>query len=165
MTKIVQSSYNFVSTKTNKMATRTFIGKNNPELYKAMADLDKAVHAAGIDKWHHELIKIAASHFNGCAYCVDKHTQDALSLDIPVRKIILIPVWHEATDHFTAEEQLILQLTKAVTFIHEHGIADELYDECLRVFGEDYTAKLIAAATVINTWNRVGVSFRLQPKF
>lgn len=165
MTKVVQSQHNFVSIKQTKWRQEHSSVKTNPELYKVMADLDKAVHAAGIDKWHHELIKIAASHFNGCAYCVDKHTQDAMALDIPVRKIVLIPVWHEATDHFTVEEQLILQLTKAVTFIHEHGIADALYDECLRVFGEDYTAKLIMAATLINTWNRIGVSFKLQPKF
>ena len=147
------------------MATRTFISAKHPALFNGMTELDKTMHAAGIDKWHHELIKISASHLNGCAFCVDKHTQDAISLEIPIRKITLIPVWQEATNHFTEEEQLILQLSKAVTFIHAHGISDELYDNCLRVFGEDYTAKLIMAAALINTWNRLGVSFNLQPKF
>ncbi|QHS59094.1 carboxymuconolactone decarboxylase family protein [Chitinophaga agri] len=147
------------------MGTRTFLSVNQPDLHKKMVDLDKAINESGIDKWHHELIKISASLFNGCAFCVDKHTQDALELGIPGRKIMLIPVWLEATKHFSAEEQLILRLTKAVTFIHEHGIEDELYDSCKTTFGEAYTANLIVAATIINAWNRVGVSFQLQPKF
>lgn len=147
------------------METRTFLSANQPDLFNKMVDLDKAVGASGIDKWHHELIKISASILNGCAFCVDKHTQDALELGIPGRKIVLIPVWHEATNHFTEQEQLIIQLTKAVTFIHEHGVEDALYASCKATFGEAYTANLIMAITLINAWNRLGISFKLQPKF
>jgi AhpD family alkylhydroperoxidase len=147
------------------MATRTFINAAHPDLFNGMVELDKAVHAAGLSKWHHELVKITASQLNGCAYCIDKHTQDALALGIPARKLTLISVAHEVPSHFTEEEQLIIQLTKAVTYIHQHGIEDALYTRCTTAFGEAYTAALIMAITMINAWNRLGISFKLEPKF
>ena len=96
---------------------------------------------------------------------MDKHTQDAISLNINPRKINLIPVWKEATDHFTEQEQTILQLTEQITLIHEDGLSDNVYSDAVRLFGEELTAQLIMAATVINAWNRVGVSLKMQPEF
>lgn len=154
-----------VTIKLKIMSTRLFIGKSYPEGFKALNELDKVIKESGIDKWYQELIKIRASHINGCAFCLDKHTQDALLLGIEPRKINLIPVWKEATDHFTAQEQLILQVTEAISLIHEDGLSDELYSKCISLFGDTDTVKIIMAATVINTWNRIGVGFKMQPKF
>jgi len=147
------------------MSSRLIIGKTFPEGFKVLTELDKAIKESGLDKWYQELIKIRASHLNGCAFCLDKHTQDALSLGIDARKITLVGVWREAENHFSEEEQLILQVTEAITFIHEEGLSDELYSKCIALFGDNDTVKIIMAATVINTWNRIGVGFKMQPKF
>jgi AhpD family alkylhydroperoxidase len=147
------------------MSSRSFLGKSFPEAFKALVELDKIIRESDIDKWHQELIKIRASQINGCAFCLDKHTQDALALGVAARKINLVAVWKEATDYFTEEEQLILQVTEAVSLIHIDGISDELYSKCISIFGDTSTAKIIMAATVINTWNRIGVGFKMQPKF
>jgi len=147
------------------MSTRLLIHKAFLEGFNALNALDKVIRESAIEKWHQELIKISASHINGCAYCLDKHTNDALLLDINPRKIALIPVWREATNHFTEEEQIILQLTEEVSLIHKEGISDEVYDASIRLFGEGLTAQLIMAATVINAWNRIGVGLKMQPKF
>lgn len=147
------------------MSSRSFLGKLFPEAFKALVELDKIIRESDIDKWHQELIKIRASQINGCAFCLDKHSQDAFALGIAARKINLVAVWKEATDYFTEEEQLILQVTEAVSLIHTDGLGDELYSKCITVFGDTPTAKIIMAATVINTWNRIGVGFKMQPKF
>lgn len=97
------------------------------------------------------MIKISASHLNGCAFCLDKHTQDALALGIDARKINLVAVWKEAENHFSEEEQLILKVTEAITLIHKNGLSDELYLKCITVFGDTNTVKIIMAAIVINT--------------
>ena len=58
------------------------MGRIYPAFYKSMDGLDKLNAASLIDKWHRELIKIRASHINGCAYCVHAHTQEALKLGV-----------------------------------------------------------------------------------
>jgi len=147
------------------MSARLLIYKAFSDGFNALNAMDMVIRESGIDKWFQELIKIRASHINGCAFCLDKHTKDALLLKISPRKIALIPVWREATDHFTEEEQTILKLTEEITFIHENGLSDEVYNESIRLFGEALTAELIMAATVINAWNRIGVGLKMQPKF
>lgn len=147
------------------MSSRLFIGKSFPESFKALNELDKTIKESGIDNWYQELIKIRASHINGCAFCLDKHTQDAIALGIELRKINLVVVWKEATDHFSEEEQIILQLTEAITLIHKKGISDALYLKAVALFGDAMTSKIVMAATVINAWNRIGVGFKMQPKF
>ena len=147
------------------MSTRLLIFKAFPDGFNALNAMDKVIRESGIDKWYQELIKIRASHINGCAFCLDKHTKDALALDINPRKINLIPVWREATDHFSEEEQTILKLTEEITLIHDDGLSDEVYNDSIRLFGEVLTAELVMAATVINAWNRIGVGLKMQPKF
>jgi len=147
------------------MSARLAINNKFHQGFQSLVSLDKVIRDSQIDKWYQEIIKIRASHLNGCAYCVDKHTQDAISLNINPRKINLIPVWKEATDHFTEQEQTILQLTEQITLIHEDGLSDNVYSDAVRLFGEELTAQLIMAATVINAWNRVGVSLKMQPEF
>lgn len=147
------------------MNERILMGKAYPHGYQGVVALDQIIRQSGIDKWQQELIKIRASYINGCAYCVHQHTQDALKLGIDARKIALIPVWKEALNHFTPEEQLILSLTEEVTLIAQHGVSDELYANCINRFGEALTAQLIMAVVVINAWNRIGVGLKMQPVF
>src|ERR1700744_1262792 len=99
------------------MSKRIAYSKLDPAFMQGMYTLDKAVAASGIDPWHGELIKIRASYINGCAYCVDMHTQSALKLGVNPRKIAVVPVWREAASHFSPEEQLILRLTEEVSLI------------------------------------------------
>src|SRR5690606_25504623 len=48
-----------------------------PEAMRAMAALERFVHASGLESRLVELVKLRASYLNGCAYCVDVHTKDA----------------------------------------------------------------------------------------
>ncbi len=49
-----------------------------PEVMKAMLGLERAVVTSGLEKGLIELVKTRASQINGCAYCIDMHTRDAL---------------------------------------------------------------------------------------
>ena len=55
-----------------------------------------------------ELVFLRVSLINGCAYCIDKHSRDLLSGGMPVDKLVLVPVWHEAGPLFTLREQAAL---------------------------------------------------------
>ncbi|MFP3590409.1 carboxymuconolactone decarboxylase family protein [Chryseobacterium sp. SIMBA_038] len=147
------------------MKTRLLIGKVYPKGFQALNALDQTIKDSDIDKWHQELIKIRASHLNGCAFCLDKHTQDALKLGIEPRKIALVNVWKEALSHFTKEEQLILEITEQITNIGKSGLSNKLFEKSITMFGESLTAQIIMAATVINAWNRIGVGLKMEPEF
>jgi len=147
------------------MKTRLLIGKAYPKGFQAFNALDQAIKDSDIEKWHQELIKIRASHLNGCAFCLDKHTQDALALGIEPRKINLINTWKEAESHFTEHEQLILEITDQITNIGKSGLSNKTFKKSVEMFGESLTAQIIMAATVINAWNRIGVGFKMEPDF
>ena len=76
-----------------------------PKAYDAMDALDKFVDESSIDKIHGELIKIRASQINGCAYCVDAHSHDALKQGESLQKVLLVSAWREAANIFSDEER------------------------------------------------------------
>jgi AhpD family alkylhydroperoxidase len=134
-----------------------------PAAYDAMDALDQFVDQSSIDKLHRELIKIRASQINGCAYCVDMHSHDALKLGESLQRVLLVTAWREAGDHFSEEERLLFQMTEEITLIHQHGLSDETYAKAIELFGEEKTAQIIMSIVTINAWNRIGVATQLSP--
>lgn len=134
-----------------------------PKAYDAMDALDKFVDESSIDQLHREFIKIRASQINGCAYCVDAHSHDALKLGESLQKVLLVSAWREASTIFSEEERLLFQMTEEITLIHQHGLSDETYIKAIETFGEEKTAQIIMAIVTINAWNRIGVSTQLRP--
>jgi AhpD family alkylhydroperoxidase len=146
------------------MEARFLMGKVQPAAYRAMGALDAYVQATGIDKFQQELIRIRSSQINGCAYCVNHHTADALALGAAPQKLFLIDVWREAPNAFSDEEQLILAMTEEITLIHQHGLSDELFNRAIEMFGEEKTAQIMMIIITINAWNRIGVGLKMHPK-
>lgn len=145
------------------METRLKMGKVAPGAYKAMDALDTFVGNSSIPKLHRELIKIRASQINGCAYCVNMHTNDARKIGETDQRMHLISVWREAGNNFTEEEKLLFEMTEEITLIHQHGLSDRLYEKAIQSFGELQTAEIITAIATINAWNRLGVALNLHP--
>ncbi|MEP7142652.1 MAG: carboxymuconolactone decarboxylase family protein [Ferruginibacter sp.] len=146
------------------MKTRFNMAKVQPDAYKALSAMDMYIYKSGIDKLHRELIKIRASQVNGCAYCVNQHSKDALKLGETPQRIFLISVWREAENVFTEEEQLLFAITEEISLIHQHGLSDELYEKAINIFGEEKTAQIIMAIITINAWNRIGVGLHMHPE-
>lgn len=145
------------------MTKRINFNDVQPSAYDAMEALDKFVDEISIDKLHKEYIKIRASQINGCAYCVDTHSHDALRLGESLQKVLLISAWREAKNIFSEEERLLLKMTEEITLIHQHGLSDETYQRAIQLFGEEKTAEIIMAIITINAWNRIGVATELRP--
>jgi len=145
------------------MSKRINFNDVQPGAYDAMEALDKFVEETSIDELHKEFIKIRASQINGCAYCVDAHSHDALNLGESLQKVLLVSAWREAKNIFSEEEQLLFQVTEEITLIHQHGLSDETYRKAIQVFGEEKTAQIIMAIVTINAWNRIGVATELRP--
>ena len=144
------------------MTKRIALGQRVPEIYKAMANLgaevEKAAANAGLDQKLLELVKTRASQINGCAFCLDMHTHDALELGESPRRLFVLDAWRE-TDFFTEQERAALALTEAMTRMSEHGdVPDDVYAEATRVFSEEQYRVVAWAVIVINSWNRMAIT-------
>lgn len=133
-----------------------------PHITKAMNSLDAAARKVSLEAPLLELVRARASQINGCAYCVDMHTRDALKGGDSDRRLFALPVWRE-TPFFTARERAALALTEAATRISEAPVSDEVFAAAAEQFSEVELAELVWAITVINAWNRLGATARPWP--
>lgn len=125
--------------------------------YKAMQNMESYIRNSQIPPLLRELIKIRASQINGCAYCIDMHTQEALSMGETERRIFATSAWKESP-LFSEDERAVLQMTEEITLISKDGVSDETYNKVLKIFGERVLAQIILQIVMINSWNRVAVS-------
>ena len=139
------------------MEKRINVQEIQPEAYKAMYALEKYLSTTQLPKNYKELIKIRASQINGCAFCIDMHTKDAIKGGETTQRIFLLNAWRE-TDLFTPEEKIILAMTEEVTLISRQGLSKETYDKAQVAFGDEYTAQLLMMIVTINAWNRIAIS-------
>ncbi|WP_410616319.1 carboxymuconolactone decarboxylase family protein [Amycolatopsis sp. lyj-109] len=133
-----------------------------PELYQAMANLqaevNKAGANAGLDPKLLELVKTRASQLNGCAYCLDMHSRDAIELDESPRRLFVLDGWRE-TDLFTEQEQAALALTEAMTKLPAtQTVPDDVYEQAAKVFTEDQYRAVAWEIIAINSWNRMTIT-------
>jgi AhpD family alkylhydroperoxidase len=140
--------------------TRVTLSQEVPAIYKAMLRLDTAVADSPLERPLKELVRIRASQVNGCAYCIDMHTLDARSIGESEQRIYALSAWREAP-FFTARERAALELTEAVTLVHDGHVSDEVYALAAAEFSAAELSSLVWLIIVINAWNRMGITARL----
>ncbi|WP_394431228.1 carboxymuconolactone decarboxylase family protein [Streptomyces sp. SGAir0957] len=111
-----------------------------------------------------ELVMIRASQINACAFCLDMHVDVAVDRNgESAKRVALLDAWREAGDLYSERERAALALTEAVTVLTDGFVPDEVYESAAKHFGEAELAHLIGVITVINGWNRLMVSRRIEP--
>lgn len=143
------------------MTARIAYHKVAPDALAAVFALERQVRTSGLDHSLLHLVKLRASYMNGCAYCVDMHTQDARQGGESEQRLFAIPVWRE-TPFFTARERAALAWTEVVTELGRAGVSDAAYDAVRREFSETELVHLTLAVVTINVWNRLAVAFRAE---
>lgn len=143
------------------MNPRISIPKAAPAGYQAVSALERYARST-VDHALLELVKLRASMINGCAFCVDMHSQDALAAGENGRRLFAVAAWHESP-FFDERERAALALTDAVTRLAEGGVPDEVWEQAAKHFTEEELANLILAISTINVWNRIAVTSRTPP--
>lgn len=144
------------------MSARFNMATTDAAAYKAMLGLEGYLQTISLNPIQKELIKIRASQVNGCAFCLDMHTKDALKYGETPQRIFLLNAWREAADFYTDEEQVLLAMTEEITLISQKGLTEETYQKATQFFDESQIAQIIMAIVAINAWNRIGISTHLQ---
>ncbi|TDJ76464.1 carboxymuconolactone decarboxylase family protein [Pseudomonas putida] len=134
-----------------------------PDAMKAMIGLEKAASQSVLPAALRELVRIRASQINGCAYCIDLHTSDAIKAGETPRRLMAITAWKE-TPFFDARERAALLWTETLTLVAQRQAPDDIYEEVAAQFDEQELSELTFVIAAINAWNRFGVGFAMQPK-
>jgi AhpD family alkylhydroperoxidase len=124
--------------------------------------LERHLADCGLEKSLIELVKLRASQINGCAYCLDLHSKDALAAGETPQRLVTLAAWQE-TPFFSDRERAALAWCETVTRISETRAPDEAYQAVREHFDEAELVNLTLAITAINTWNRIAISFRSVP--
>jgi AhpD family alkylhydroperoxidase len=135
------------------------IGGAAPPLHRALVTLGNEVE---LDPRLRELVNLRASILNGCAYCIDKHTNIARKAGESEQRLYAVAAWHEAP-FFDDRERAALALTDAVTLISDEHVPPEVWEGASAHFEPDELAQLVWAITVINAWNRIAITTRMLP--
>ncbi len=109
------------------------------------------------------LVFLRVSQLNGCAHCIDIHTRDLIKGGMTVDKLVLVPVWEEASYLFSEQERAALAWAEEVTLVSETHASDEAYAAALATFGEKDLVELTIVIATMNALNRMGISFRMKP--
>ncbi|MGA4850790.1 carboxymuconolactone decarboxylase family protein [Streptomyces sp. G5(2025)] len=110
-----------------------------------------------------ELVMVRASQINACAFCLDMHVDIALKNGESPKRIALLNAWVEAGELFDERERAALALTEAVTVLTEGFVPDAVYERAAQHFDEAELAHMLGLIAVINSWNRLMVSRRIEP--
>ena len=137
-----------------------------PAFSAAMNRLDgaatKELDRVGFDARLRELVRLRASQLNGCAYCVNMHSSDAIVAGEAARRLALLAVWRE-TGLFDAREKAALALTESITRVSETHVPETAWEDASAHFSPDELGALVSLIVTINAWNAIGVSTRAWP--
>lgn len=139
------------------MKQRISIKDLEPDAYKAMFGLEKYLNSTGLDKTLRNLINIRASQINGCAYCIETHSSEALKDGEHQKRIFSLSAWWESP-LFTEKEKTLLAITDEVTLLADQGLREETFKAAGEFFTDNEIAQLIIQIGTVNIWNRIAVS-------
>ncbi len=132
------------------------LGKEHPDVYKAMVALDgqaeTAVEAAGLGPLLGELVKVRVSQLNGCAFCLRMHTRDAIERGETTDRLAVVAAWWES-QYFTPQEQAALALAEDVT-----RLPVPARDRDLSALSDEQVSAVTWLVVVMNAWNRIAIA-------
>ena len=106
---------------------------------------------------------VRVSQMNACAFCLDMHCREAREDGETSERLDAIATWRESP-FFSDRERAALAWAEALTDLHDGHVADSVYDEVRRQFSEKELLALTMATVAINSWNRITVAFRWDPR-
>ncbi|TWC00414.1 AhpD family alkylhydroperoxidase [Bradyrhizobium macuxiense] len=130
-----------------------------PETIKALVAVESQINASGLEQSLIELVKTRASQINGCAYCINMHTEDARKHGETEQRLYLLNAWRESP-LYSERERAALAWTEALTLVSETHAPDADYEAVRAQFTDSELVNLTTLIGAINAWNRIAIGFR-----
>jgi AhpD family alkylhydroperoxidase len=132
----------------------------NPDIYRHLMQME-ALIARNVEPTLYHLIKLRASQINGCAFCLQMHTDQALRHGETPERMMALDAWEESP-LYTDKERAALRWTEELTLIADTGASLDAFEELKEHFSDEEIGWLISAAVQINSWNRIAISSRAR---
>lgn len=146
------------------MTQRLDYQKIAPNGVKALGGVYGYVMQSGLPAELVDLVYLRVSQINNCAYCLDMHTRDLMKKGVKIEKLALLQAWEEAGHLFSERERAALAWAETVTRVSETGVPDQAFQAARAVFEEKELVDLTLAIGLMNTYNRMAISFRNTPQ-
>jgi len=140
-----------------------FGNPSGARVLKHLLGASRLIAASTLPGTTRELVAIRTSQINGCSFCVDMHTKDALAEGEAAHRVHLVAAWRETTV-FTDAERAALQLAEEGTRTADAagGVSDETWELATRHYDEEKLTALVTVIAVTNAFNRMN-GMTLQP--
>jgi AhpD family alkylhydroperoxidase len=128
------------------------------KVIKHISAAGQALRSSTVPESTQELVRLRASQINGCGFCTDMHTKEALHAGETQTRLNLVATWREA-NVFTEAERAALELSEQGTRIADTagGVPDDVWANAAKHYDEDQLAALVIGIALINAFNRVNV--------
>jgi AhpD family alkylhydroperoxidase len=136
----------------------------SPDGMRSLGNVYQYVAKSGLPPPLVNLVFLRVSQINSCVYCIAMHSRDLLNSNVAVEKLMLLSAWRETQGLFSDKERAALQWAESVTLISETGAPDADYQVAAAQFNDKELVDLTIAIGLINTYNRLGISFRRTPE-
>jgi AhpD family alkylhydroperoxidase len=131
-------------------------------LMQSLLEVERYIAKAPIDKSILQLMRIRVSQINGCAYCLDMHSKEAVYTGESIQRLISVSAWREAP-YYTPQERVVLEFAEILTRLEEGVMIDQTHEELLKYYTKQQIAIIALAIAQINSWNRLVKSFAPIP--
>jgi len=135
-----------------------------PNGAKALGGVYGYVLQSGLPGELVDLVYLRISQINNCAYCLDMHTRELIKRGVKIEKLALVQAWEEGGSLFSDEERAALAWAETVTLVADTGVPDDAYKAARQIFDEKQLVDLTIAISLMNSYNRMAISFRNTPQ-
>ena len=129
-----------------------------PQAIQALSSTGKYLIAEKFDPILKSLVELRVSQINGCAYCLNLHSQEARAHGEKQQRLDCLSAWRE-TNFFTEREQAALAWAESLTLIADTHAPDDVYANVTKHFQGKELVDLTLAIININAWNRISIGF------
>lgn len=140
-----------------KLDNRINYYKAAPEAMEQMIAMEKYIRKTKLDKKLAALIKVYVSRLNGCSFCIEMHTKEAVKRKIS-SKMIESVIDFEASDLYDEQTKITLELSRHITFISDLRVDDTLYKRVRTFYDEKAYIDIVMIINQINMWNRLSIA-------
>ncbi|AQT47802.1 carboxymuconolactone decarboxylase family protein [Bartonella choladocola] len=131
----------------------------SPELMSGFRAVKVALEKSVVEQKLIELVYLRVSQINGCAYCLNLHTNSLLKDGETQRRIAEVAGWR-VSDQYSEKEQAALNWAEQLTNISTSHADDESYEALKKVFSDKEISDLTFAISLMNGMNRLAISMR-----
>ena len=146
-----------------KMEQRIDVKQLEPDAYDILYAMEKYLSTTDLSIPLRDLIKIRVSQINGCAFCIQKHTEDARKAGETEQRIYSLCAWRESP-LFSDKERAVFAFADELTKIADKGVTDRTFNELKNWFSEKQIAQILIAVNQMNFWNRIAIATKMVYK-